>query len=111
MSSKSALVGLLMLMIGCGCAAGNYKDYKKNTGDNLTMEDNSTGSRSGGVGIWPFLVGYFMGSRGASAPGAVQAPEKTDNKDTKNINSPRGVGQQSDLTARGSGSMRGSMGS
>lgn len=111
MKTKSALVGLLMLMIGSGCSSSDktaeYQEKAAN-GDNVTQQ------RSGGIGVWPFLMGYLMGNRGG-ANNAVANPsqQEADQKNKQNAatNNNRGAGQQSDLTSRGSKSMRGSMGS
>lgn len=103
-----------MLMIGSGCSTSDKTaEYR----DNATKGDNVTQQRSGGIGVWPFLMGYLIGNRGGSnAAVANPSQQENDQKNkqnaaTNNNNNNRGTGQQSDLTSRGSKSMRGSMGS
>lgn len=111
MNNKSALIGLMMLMISGCTSSDKTDDYQSeaSTGDNLTKTDNSTRPRSSYLGFLPFFLGGSSNSAVSGAAPASQGAEKNAQNNGQNNN--QNQGRQSDLKARGSQSFSGSFGS
>lgn len=112
MNNKSALIGLMMLMIAGGCTSSDKTaDYQNEaaSGDNLTKTDNSTRPRTGYLGFLPFFLGGSSNSAVSGAAPATQGAERNAQNNAQNNN--QNQGRQSDLKARGSKSFLGSSGS